>query len=126
MPKHDEPEEVPEGAALFPMIPAELGVHPLLLGLVHAYVFLEGSTSEVVNDAAAGEALEYLATYLQRLEGKDLLRVQEDLETLVSHGKQEKWPKAAIEFLKAFLVENGVSGAGAGPEDDTEIENEDS
>ena len=35
-------DEVPEGAAVFPTIPAELGVHPLLLAVLHAVVFLEG------------------------------------------------------------------------------------
>ena len=38
--EHDEHDEgeVPEGAAVFPDIPAELGVNPLLLAVVHAVV----------------------------------------------------------------------------------------
>ena len=62
----DEPvrrraDEVPDGAAVFPEIPAELGVHPLLLAVLHAFVFLDGSDDGVVNPAAADEAMEYLA-----------------------------------------------------------------
>ena len=40
----DEPEmdeDVPEGAAVFPLIPAELNIHPLLLAMLHCVVFLE-------------------------------------------------------------------------------------
>src|SRR5438552_2589138 len=100
--------ESPEGAAVFPLIPPELGIHPLLLGLLHAYVFLEGSDSEVVNPDAAAEGMEYLATYLQRLTDKELLRAREDMETLVGYAKEQKWPKQQVQFLKAFLEENGV------------------
>ncbi len=100
--------ESPDGAAVFPLIPAELGVHPLLLGLIHAYVFLEGSDPAVVNGDAAAEAMEYLATYLQRLSGPDLRRVREDLATLASFAKSEKWPKQQVRFLQDFLQENGV------------------
>ncbi len=102
--------ESPDGAAVFPLIPPELGIHPLLLGLLHAYVFLEGSEPEIVHPDAAAEAMEYQATYLQRLTGKDLLRVREDLETLVGYAKEQKWPKQQVQFLKSFLEENGVAG----------------
>ena len=66
----EKPEESPEGAAVFPLIPEELGVHPLLLAALHAYVFLEGSEAAVLNGAVADEAMNYLVTYLQRLSGK--------------------------------------------------------
>jgi hypothetical protein len=102
------PDEAPEGAAVFPLIPAELGVHPLLLAVLHAYVFLEGSEPAVLHPAAAEEALEYLATYLQRLSGPELRRVREDLQTLVGFAKHEKWPKQQVRFLQDFLKDNGV------------------
>ncbi len=101
-------EEGAEGAAVFPLIPAELGVHPLLLGVLHAYVFLEGSDPAVLNPAAAAEAMEYLTTYLQRLTGPDLRRVQEDLRALVGLAKSEKWPKQQVRFLQDFLKDNAV------------------
>src|SRR5438128_7123624 len=88
--------DVPEGAAVFPLIPPELGVHPLLLATLHAVVFLSGSDDEVVQPDAAEEALQYLVGYLQRLSGRNLLQVQEDLDCLVRFARQEKWPKQLV------------------------------
>jgi hypothetical protein len=109
-PEEEVPEsrEVPEGAAVFPEIPAELGVHPLLLAVLHSIVFLSGSADELVNPDAADEALEYVAAYLQRLEGNDRRRVQEDLSALTTFARQEKWPKQLVQFLKTFLADYGV------------------
>lgn len=108
-----EPEnESAEGAAVFPLIPPELGIHPLLMAALHSYVFLEGSDPEVVHPDSAAEAMEYIATYMQRLEGKELQRAQEDMETLVGYAKEQKWPKQQVQFLKDFLKENGVGVSG--------------
>jgi hypothetical protein len=106
----DEPgqEAVPDGAAVFPLIPPELGVHPLLLAVLHAVVFVSGSDDTLVNPAAAGEAVEYMAGYLQRLDGADRRRVQEDLHTLTVYARQEKWPKQLVQFVKTFLADYGV------------------
>jgi len=104
----DVGDDVPAGAAVFPLIPAELGVHPLLLAMLHAVVFLEGSGSDVLNPAAAQEQLEFIAACLQRLDGEELRRVREDLVTLAGYGKSERWPKASLQFLKNFLDEFGV------------------
>jgi hypothetical protein len=93
---------VPEGAAVFPLIPEELGVQPLLLAVLHAVVFLEGSSEEVVEPAAAEEALNYLAGYLQRLNDADRRRLREDLDCLVRYARQEKWGKAEVRFLQQF------------------------
>lgn len=105
-----EESSVPNGAAVFPIIPAELGVDPLLLATIHAAVFLDGSAPEIVNPDAAGEALEYLASYLQRLDGPRLERVREDLACLTTFAKQQKWPKAEVRFLQTFLQSFGVQG----------------
>ena len=91
-----------------PLIPPELGVHPLLLAVLHAVVFFDGSSEDVVNDAAADEALNYIATYLQRLEGAELRRIKEDIECLVAFARQEKWPEAELKFFQDFLNEYGV------------------
>jgi hypothetical protein len=113
----EEPEdespagEVPEGAAVFPLIPAELGVNPLLLAVLHATVFLAGSEKEVVDPAAAQEAMEYLAGYLQRLEGDALARVREDIACLIAFARQEKWDKQSIQTLKSLLDNFGVGEA---------------
>jgi hypothetical protein len=100
--------ETPDGAAVFPTIPPELGVHPLFLAMLHAYVFLEGSDEAVLNGAVAEEAMHYLVTYVQRLNGAELQRTREDLKTLVGFAKMEKWPKQQIRFLQEFLIEVGV------------------
>ena len=93
---------------MFPLIPPELGVHPLLLAALHAYVFLEGSEDAVLHPAAAEEAMHYLVSYLQRLTGPDLKRVREDVQALVGFAKHEKWPKQQVRFLQDFLKENGI------------------
>src|SRR5438132_7505145 len=103
--------EVPDGAAVFPLIPEELGIHPLLLVVLHAVVFFDGSDDDVVNDAAADEALQYFATYLQRMKGGELRRIREDMETLIEFGRQEKWPTEELQFLRSFLHDFGVGGA---------------
>jgi hypothetical protein len=100
--------QVPEGVAVFPLIPPELGVHPLLLTVLHAVVFLEGSADGIVDADAAEETLHYLATYLQRLDGETLRRVREDLLTLVGFAKQQGWSKQDVRFLKEFLGSFGV------------------
>jgi hypothetical protein len=104
----DTEATVPKGAAVFPLIPPELGVHPLLLGVLHATVFLMGSADEMVNQEAAGETVDYIAGYLQRLSGMDLERVRADLKVLVDFARQEKWSKREIQFLKSFLDDCGV------------------
>lgn len=104
----DAEREVPEGAAVFPLIPAELGIHPLLLATLHAIIFFEGSEKAVIHPDAADEALEYLVTYLQRLAGPELIRVREDMACLLAHGRQEHWPKVQMQFLKTFLDEYGI------------------
>ena len=101
-------DETPDGAAVFPLIPPELGVHPLLLAILHAYVFLEGTDETLLNGAVAEEAMQYLVTYLQRLSGPDLKRAKEDLATLAGFAKSEKWPKQQVRFLQEFLSEHEI------------------
>lgn len=101
-------DEAPEGAAVFPLIPEELGIDPLLLATVHAYVLLDGSDAAVVHPVVAEEALHYLVTYLQRLGGERLRRVREDLATLAAYAKAEKWPKAQVRFVQEFLKNVGL------------------
>jgi hypothetical protein len=100
--------EVPDGAAVFPLIPPELGVNPLLLAVVHALVFLAGSDEEVVAPPAADEAVQAMANYLQRLEGKDLEKVGEDMICLTNYARQSKWPKQLIRALKSLLSDCGL------------------
>lgn len=102
---------MPDGVALFPLIPEELGIHPLLLATLHAIVFFDGSTVENVSDDAANASLTYLGTYLQRLRGADLKRVREDMDCLIAFAKQEGWAQEELQFLRGFLPEFGVGQA---------------
>ena len=105
----DEAEDqVPDGVAVFPVIPDELGVNPLLLAVVHATVFLAGSDEQVVQPDAADEAVGAIAGYLQRLEGEPLRRVKEDMICLVAYARQQKWPRPLVQSLKSFLADLGV------------------
>ncbi len=108
----DTGDEVPEGAALLPEIPAELNVHPLLLAVLHAAVFLDGSENDVVDAGAAAEAMEYVATYLQRLRGPELRRVKEDMQVLAAYAKDQDWPKPQVRFFKEFLSSYGIGAEG--------------
>lgn len=101
-------DEVPEGAAVLPEVPAELGVNPLLLAVLHALVFLEGSDETIVQPDAASEAIEYIANYLQRLRGLPLRQVREDLATLVDFARSEQWDRDSIAYLREFLHNYGV------------------
>ena len=100
---------VPDGAAVFPNIPAELGVNPLLLAVLHATVFLAGSDEEVVHPDAAAEAVELMADYLRRLDDAALRQVQEDMTCIVTYARQQKWPKQLIVALKNFLSDMGMT-----------------
>lgn len=104
-----EGEQVPDGAAVFPFIPAELGVDPLTLAVLHAVVFLVGSTEEVIHPAAAEEALEYIIGYLHRLPPERIRQLREELSTLVALARSEGWPKQDIRFLRDFLKEIGLT-----------------
>ncbi|MFO0809236.1 MAG: hypothetical protein U0746_11465 [Gemmataceae bacterium] len=101
-------DEVPDGSAVFPEIPADLGVDPLLLAVLQAVVFLGGSDEEIVQPDAADEVLEYMASYLQRLTGTELERVRGDISTVVAHAKRNGWPTEVHEFLSTFLADFGV------------------
>jgi hypothetical protein len=94
--------DVPDGSALLPRIPAELEVHPLLLAVLHASVFLSGSDKKLVHPAAADEALDAMLGYLARLNENERERLRLDIETLAAYGRQEKWGKAELRFLKDF------------------------
>ena len=98
----DETEErdVPEGAAVFPIIPPELGRGSLLLAAVHALVFLAGSDEVLVNAEAADEAVETMAEYLQRLKGDALVRVHEDMDRIMEHASKAGWPKQLVHAQK--------------------------
>jgi hypothetical protein len=98
--------EVPAGSALLPSIPRELEIQPWLLAVLHAAVFLGGSDKQLVHPSAAEEALDAMLGYLGRLNKNERERLRLDIETLTAYGRQEKWGKAELRFLKDF--ENAI------------------
>jgi hypothetical protein len=101
----EDDAQVPEGAAVFPLIPPEIGVNPLLLAVVHATVFLAGSDDEVVDPAAADEAVGFLAGYLKRLTPEQLRAVREDMDCLARYARQQQWPKQLVRAVQNFLAD---------------------
>jgi hypothetical protein len=101
-------EQVPEGAAVVPLIPENAGVNPLFLAVFHALMFLEGSSEEVIDPAAAEEAAQYMATYLQRLSRSDRHKLKEDLRRLVDHAQRQKWSPDQQKLIQGFLLHYGI------------------
>ena len=77
--------------------------------MLHATVFFVGSTKDIVDPGAADEAIGRIETYLQRLQGDDLRRIEEDMTCLITYARSEKWDRGLIQALKTFLVDMGVT-----------------
>ena len=108
MAKQSDREEVPEGAAVVPLIPEKAGVSPLFLALFHALVFLEGSSEEIIDPTAADEAAQYLTTYLQRLSGDELRQLKEDLKRLGDYARRQRWTPDQLQLIESFLEHYGI------------------
>lgn len=63
-----------------------------------------------MHGGAAEESLQYMMTYLQRLAGRRLQKVREDIQVLLEFARQDNWPKQDQHFLTAFLADLGVGG----------------
>ena len=96
---------------MFPLIPEELGIHPLLLAALHAMVFLVGSDDDVVNGEAAEEAAQYLVTYLQRLQGAETAPGARGYNLPGSLRPQGRLAEQDVQFLENFLTEFGVGNS---------------
>ena len=66
------------------------------------------ATVRLVDENAADEAVEGMASYLRHLGGERLQRVREDMECLTSYARQEKWPKQVVRSLQSFLADYGI------------------
>ena len=103
------PDEVPDGAAVFPDIPVELNISGSLLAILHAVVFIAGSDEKIVHPAAGDEALGTIAGYLNRLNGKERIRILDDVKALRDFAKEQGWPKQLRSFLKDFPDNFGIT-----------------
>jgi hypothetical protein len=104
---------------MMPSVPAELGIDPLLLALLHTTAFLDFSDDDAVEPEAANEALERVEQYVQRLPDERLASLQADLEKLEEHATQVGWPEDMIDFVRDFLYNCGI-----GDEEDDELDDE--
>ena len=106
---------VEKDSFVLPLLPPKLNVDPLFASLLHCAAFLEFSGDDVVDPDSAIEAMEQVSTYLGSLEPDEVETLSTQLERIVRHAKQEKWPEDVVDFLTDF-IEN--FGAGEGDEDE--------
>jgi hypothetical protein len=100
--------DVPDGAAVFPAIPPELNVDPLLLAVLHAIVFVAGSDETIVNPDAGEETIAAIAGYLERATGEQREHVRKEMIALRRYAREQGWPKQFAEFLRTFPKEFGL------------------
>ena len=106
---------VEKDSFVLPLLPPTLNVDPLFASLLHCAAFLEFSGDDVVDPDSAIEAMEQVSTYLGSLEPDEVETLSTQLERIIRHAKQEKWPEDVVDFLTDF-IEN--FGAGEGDEDE--------
>ena len=97
-----------EGIALFPEIPEELGIDPLLECLLSMVVFITASDENLVDPKAADEAFAHLQVVLSKLDNKRIARMSEELEVVAGWVKDQGLGLEAVEFIETFLDEMGV------------------
>ncbi len=102
-------EWVDKTACVMPTIPEELGIDPILSGLLHHAAFLELSADDTVDPDWAVEAMEHVGAYLQRLKGSRAQGIQEDLDKIADYGKRHGWHDDLVEFIDNFLRYSGVA-----------------
>jgi hypothetical protein len=103
-------EWVEKDAFVLPLLPPKLNVDPMFASLLHCAAFLEFSGDEVVDPDSAIEAMEQVSTYLGSLEPDEVETLSTQMERIVRHAKQEKWPEDLVDFLTDFLENFGVVG----------------
>ena len=99
---------VEKEAFVMPEIPAELGIDPLLAGVLHTMTFLELSDDETVDLDWAVEAMEHVAYYLQRMPEGQVAEVKGQLDRLLEHARKKKQPSEFVAFIESFLEAAGV------------------
>ena len=105
MPDADEVER-PE--YVLPVIPAELELDPLLVALLHSVAFLDLADDDLMDPEAAGDALEHVGMYVQRLPDERLNAITADLEKLDAHAQSAGWSDAQREVVRDFLYSCGI------------------
>jgi hypothetical protein len=97
-----------ERDAITPLVPPELGIDPLLLGLIHCAAFLDLASDELVDSDVAADVLEGLEAYIQRLPAERLIEIQGQLERLEAFAEEAEWPEELVDFISDFLYSCGI------------------
>jgi hypothetical protein len=93
---------------MMPAVPEPLGLDPLLLALLRCASFLDLTGEESINPELAGEVLEHVGMYIQRLPDERLDEIQAELETLEAHATEQGWSSDLVEFIRDFLYNCGL------------------
>ncbi|HMR04558.1 MAG TPA: hypothetical protein PKA88_02255 [Polyangiaceae bacterium] len=93
---------------VLPVVPAELGLDPLLSALLHCVAFLDLADDDLMDPDAAGDALEHVGMYVQRLPEERLAAIAEDLAKLQAHAEQSGWTDAQCEVVRDLLYSCGI------------------
>lgn len=127
----DDDEELErEGAGeledpVMPLVPAELGIDPVLLCVLHCAAFLDLASVDLVDADAAGDVLENLESYVKRLSPERLTEIQRQLDVLEEWAENAGWPEELVDFVADFLYSCGIGEAEDGDEGEDEDEDVD-
>ncbi|MGE3806031.1 MAG: hypothetical protein AB7K24_15280 [Gemmataceae bacterium] len=108
MTEPDDFGDEPQGACVFQHIPDSVDADPLLLATIHALVFLQGSSADVVEPESADDAVGEMLGYLKRLKGKELDRLKAGLKNLSQFARQQKWKPDQIALFDEFIDVLGI------------------
>ncbi|MEZ4219462.1 MAG: hypothetical protein R3B13_00945 [Polyangiaceae bacterium] len=98
----DRPEYV------LPVVPLALDIDPELLALLHMVAFLDLSDDDQMDPEAAGDALEHVGMYMQRLGPERIAAFGAQLDRLARHAASEGWLESQQELVQEFLRACGV------------------
>ena len=101
-------EETDPTHYMLPVVPESLGIDPLLVALVQAAAFFDLADDDLIDPDAAGDVLEHIGLYVQRLPEERRAGVKADLEALSAHANAQGWPTWVAEFCGEFLYSCGI------------------
>lgn len=103
------PEWVEDDAFVTPVLPASLGIDPVLAALIHVSTFLELSGDGTVDPDRAVEAMEHVGFYLAQLPAELLAAFGDQIDRVAAHARAAGWGDEAVEFLGGFLANFGLA-----------------
>ena len=111
MSEEDPVHWVDKAAFVMPVIPPALRIDPILAALLHCMSFLELSGDDAVDPDWAVEAMEHVASYLQRLPGEEIAAIARQLADVSAYARKQGAPSTFVEFIDGFLGAYGVGEA---------------